>query len=200
MNWTDVGSWIKDNAAPGAALVGSLLTGNVPGAVAAGVALVSGATGTADPAAALQALQGDPSTMVRLRELANEEAASIRQHMQEMTRMQLDAEAAADQRLDADRADARGMQRAALAQDDQLSKRFVYYMAAGWSLFAMAYLLLITLYPIPESATRFADTALGFLLGTVIATMLNFFFGSSSGSKGKDAALGAAVEQMRAKQ
>ena len=30
MNWTDVGSWIKDNAGTGAALVGSLLTGNVP--------------------------------------------------------------------------------------------------------------------------------------------------------------------------
>lgn len=94
MNWTDVGNWIKDNAAPGAALVGSLLTGNVPGAVAAGVALVSGATGTADPAAALQALQSDPSTMVRLRELANEEAASIRQHIRDMHAMELqDAQA-----------------------------------------------------------------------------------------------------------
>ena len=39
MNWSDVGSWLKDNAGTGAALVGSLLTGNVPGAVAAGVAL-----------------------------------------------------------------------------------------------------------------------------------------------------------------
>jgi hypothetical protein len=33
---------------------------------------------------------------------------------------------------------------------------------------------------------RFADTILGFILGTVIATMLNFWFGSSIGSKEKD--------------
>lgn len=31
----DVGEWIKGNAGAGAALAGSLLTGNVPGAVAA---------------------------------------------------------------------------------------------------------------------------------------------------------------------
>lgn len=46
MKWQDVGDWIKRNAGPGAALVGSLVTGNIPGAVAAGVSIVSGATGT----------------------------------------------------------------------------------------------------------------------------------------------------------
>lgn len=76
MNWTDVGSWLKNNAGTGAALVGSLLTGNVPGAVAAGVALVGSATGTNDPAKALAALQGDPATVLKLRELAVQEEAS----------------------------------------------------------------------------------------------------------------------------
>lgn len=89
MTWDTVGQWIKDNAAPGAALVGSLLTGNVPGAVAAGVALVSSATGTTDPAAALQALQADQSALVRLRELANDEQASIRQHIRDMHALEL---------------------------------------------------------------------------------------------------------------
>ena len=37
MNWAEVGKWLKENAGIGATLVGSLLTGNVPGAVAAGV-------------------------------------------------------------------------------------------------------------------------------------------------------------------
>ena len=41
MNWKDVGAWVKKNAGPGAALVGSLVTGNVPGAVAAGVSIIS---------------------------------------------------------------------------------------------------------------------------------------------------------------
>lgn len=98
MNWTDVGSWIKDNAGTGASLVGSLLTGNVPGAVAAGVALVSGATGSNDPAKALAALQADPATMVRLKELAVQEEASIRQHIQAMEEARLkDAQAEHEQ-------------------------------------------------------------------------------------------------------
>lgn len=90
MNWSDVGKWIKDNAGSGAALVGSLLTGNVPGAIAAGVSLVSGATGTDDPAKALAALQGDPQTVIRLRELANQEQDSIRRHIADIERARLE--------------------------------------------------------------------------------------------------------------
>jgi hypothetical protein len=98
MKWSDVGGWIKDNAGTGASLVGSLLTGNVPGAVAAGVALVSGATGTNDPAKALAALQADPATLVRLKELAVQEEASIRQHIQAMEEARLkDAQAEHEQ-------------------------------------------------------------------------------------------------------
>jgi len=89
MEWSNVGEWLKDNAGSGAALVGSLLTGNVPGAVAAGVALVSGATGTTDPAKALQSLQTDPSTVIRLRELAVQDEASIREHVRAMTEAEL---------------------------------------------------------------------------------------------------------------
>lgn len=95
MNWSDVGSWLKNNAGTGAALVGSLLTGNVPGAVAAGVALVGSATGTNDPAKALAALQGDPATVLKLRELAVQEEASIREHIQTMEEMRLKDEQAA---------------------------------------------------------------------------------------------------------
>lgn len=89
MKWSDVGGWIQDNAGAGAALVGSLLTGNVPGAVAAGVALVSGATGVATPDAALARLQQDPATLVRLRELALQDEASIREHIRAMTELEL---------------------------------------------------------------------------------------------------------------
>lgn len=89
MNWSDVGKWLKENAGTGATLVGSLLTGNVPGAVAAGVALVGSATGTNDPAQALAALQGDPATVLRLKELAIQEEASIREHIRTLTEMEL---------------------------------------------------------------------------------------------------------------
>ena len=89
MNWSDVGKWLKENAGTGATLVGSLLTGNVPGAVAAGVALVGSATGTDDPAQALAALQSDPATVLKLKELAYKEEASIREHIRTLTEMEL---------------------------------------------------------------------------------------------------------------
>ena len=89
MNWSDVGKWLKGNAGTGATLVGSLLTGNVPGAVAAGIALVGSATGTNDPAQALAALQGDPATVLKLKELAIQEEASIREHIRTLAEMEL---------------------------------------------------------------------------------------------------------------
>jgi hypothetical protein len=89
MEWKDVGDWLQKNAGTGAALVGSLLVGNVPGAVAAGVSLVAGATGHATPDAALQAFQSDPATVVKLRELANANEADIRAHIAKMTELDL---------------------------------------------------------------------------------------------------------------
>lgn len=84
---------------------------------------------------------------------------------------------------------ARAMQVAALAQSDVFSKRFTMYLTVFWSVSAVAYVGFITFGSIPESNVRFADTILGFILGTVVATMLNFWFGSSIGSKEKAEAL-----------
>ena len=94
-----------------------------------------------------------------------------------------------------DRANARAMQVAALEQSDLFSKRFVYYFAIFWSVFAAAYIATITFGHIPQDNQRFADTILGFLLGTVVATILQFFFGSSMGSKEKDTALESVVKE-----
>ena len=66
---------------------------------------------------------------------------------------------------------------------------FRHLFAIGWSVFGGAYILAITFLSIPATNLRFADTILGFLLGTLITTLINFFYGSSSGSKEKDAAL-----------
>ena len=85
-----------------------------------------------------------------------------------------------------DIANARNMQVEALRQEDVFSKRFIYIFATFWSLFAAGYIAFITFGHIPEDNQRFADTILGFLLGTVVATILQFFFGSSMGSKRKD--------------
>jgi hypothetical protein len=85
-----------------------------------------------------------------------------------------------------DVANARNMQVEALRQEDLFSKRFIYIFATFWSIFAASYIGFITFGHIPEDNQRFADTILGFLLGTVVATILQFFFGSSMGSKEKD--------------
>jgi len=89
MNWGNVGSWLQDNAASGAGLIGSLLTGNVVGAISAGASMVSSATGTNDPLKALNILKTDPVSMARLKELQIQEDASIRQRLKEMTELEL---------------------------------------------------------------------------------------------------------------
>ena len=74
--------------------------------------------------------------------------------------------------------DARDLQKVALQQDDIFSKRFLYYMAAFWSFVASIYLFFVTFNEVKND--HVADTVLGFLLGTIIATIINFFFGSSN--------------------
>lgn len=86
--WAQVGDWLKNNAGTGAALVGSLLTGNVPGAIAAGVSLVTGATGEAEPDKVLATLQAEPGTVVKLREMALANEASIREHIRQMAEIE----------------------------------------------------------------------------------------------------------------
>lgn len=90
MTWSRVGEWIKNNAGGSVALVGSLLTGNLPAAVAAGVSLVSDAAGTTNPEDAIHALKTDPAVMVRLEELAQQERQQIRSHIADMERMRLE--------------------------------------------------------------------------------------------------------------
>lgn len=93
-----------------------------------------------------------------------------------------------------DTADARDMQKVALQQSDLFSKRFVYYLAIFWSVFTAAFITAITFAGIPPESVRFADTILGFLLGTIVATIMNFFFGSSQSSKDKTQELVKAVQ------
>lgn len=84
-----------------------------------------------------------------------------------------------------DIADARDMQKEALKQEDVWSKRFIYIFAGVWSIFAMVFIFAITFGQVPEASVRFVDLVLGFLLGTVISTIIQFFFGSSISSRKK---------------
>ena len=78
---------------------------------------------------------------------------------------------------------AQDMQKDALKQDDVFAKRFIYYFAAAWSIFAILYIAGITFFEVPKDNVRYVDTFLGFLLGTAMSGMFNFFFGSSYGGR-----------------
>lgn len=81
---------------------------------------------------------------------------------------------------------ARDMQLKAMESDDPLVRRFVYYFIGFWSLLSATYIGFITFGNIPEDNIRFADTILGFVLGTMVASMFQFLLGSSIGSRKKD--------------
>jgi hypothetical protein len=81
---------------------------------------------------------------------------------------------------------ARDMQLKAMESDDPLVRRFVYFFIAGWSILSATYIGCITFIDIPDENARFADTILGFVLGTMVASMFQFLLGSSLGSRAKD--------------
>jgi hypothetical protein len=81
---------------------------------------------------------------------------------------------------------ARDMQLKAMDSEDPLVRRFVYYFVSFWSVLSAAYIGFITFGEIPEDNVRFADTILGFVLGTMVASMFQFLLGSSLGSRNKD--------------
>jgi len=88
-----------------------------------------------------------------------------------------------------DRSSARGMQEAALAQGDSESKNFVYRFAWFWSVVSALYFFCVTFLTMPEGSRDFANIILGFLLGTAIASIFNFFYGSSKSSSDKTQAM-----------
>ena len=56
-------------------------------------------------------------------------------------------------------------------------------LALYFSAVTVLYLFCITFIPIPKDNLRVVDTILGFLMGTVVATIMNYYFGDSQTSK-----------------
>lgn len=175
--WEDIAELVG-GVAP---IVGTALGGPAGGAVGSIIAKALGVEDNAD--AVGMAVKADPSLIVRIKELEFEA------HKLDVEAKQKEKQAELDE-LHAYLADvqsARNMQVEALKQEDVFSKRYVYYLASFWSIVAMVYIFLITFITIPETNVRFADTVLGFLLGTIIATVIQYFLGSSKGSADKTA-------------
>lgn len=79
------------------------------------------------------------------------------------------------------------MQMKAMDNDDPIVRRFIYYFAWFWSVVSVAYFFCVTFLQMPEGARDFANIILGFLLGTAVASILSFFYGSSKSSQDKNA-------------
>lgn len=88
---------------------------------------------------------------------------------------------------------ARKMQMEALKQDDLFSKRYIYYLASFWSVVGAGFIFAVLAIDIPEASTHIVDTILGFLMGTIVSTIIAYFFGSSRGSSDKQ----KAIEQLK---
>jgi len=124
--------------------------------------------GVADTVEAVaEAIAGDPEAAQKLAEI------DMRQFELEMK----------------DRDSARQMQVAALGQEDLYAKHFIYNYAWFWSISSTLYFFFVTFIPMPQGGRDFANIILGFLLGTAVATIISFFYGSSKSSKEKTDAL-----------
>lgn len=122
------------------------------------------------------------------------------QHEEELLRIALEEkklEAATQKMFLDDVNSARDMQKAAVSSGSALAQNFVYNFAIFWSVIAAAYIAAITFMEIPENSIRFADTILGFLLGTIVSKILDFFFGSSFSSKAKTEMLGNIIKEKK---
>jgi len=95
-----------------------------------------------------------------------------------------------------DRQNARDMQKAALQQSDLFSKRFVYYLAS-FIMFTLFVLMIMLFYvTIPEGNGEIIYMAVGMFLG-IASTVAAFFFGSSQGSKDKQAGIAQVLQSLK---
>jgi membrane protein required for beta-lactamase induction len=132
------------------------------------VTAIANKFGVADDVQAVaKAIAGDPEAASKLAEL-------------DLRQFELENE---------DRDSARHMQETALNQDDKFAKHFIYWFAWFWSVGSMAYFFAITFGQVPASGKDFGNIILGFLLGTAVATIISFFYGSSKSSKDKTEAM-----------
>jgi hypothetical protein len=58
-----------------------------------------------------------------------------------------------------------------------------------WTLCGMTYIACITFIEVPEKNLRFADTVLGFLIGSAFTVIIKAYFDTSKSTQQKDEAL-----------
>ncbi|MGQ0620184.1 MAG: hypothetical protein ACT4QA_09730 [Panacagrimonas sp.] len=89
--------------------------------------------------------------------------------------------------LNEDRANARATQTERDEHEDPFVRRFTYWYAYLITGLTFLFIFVVVLHPPEKDAPvwRLIDTVLGFLMGVGLSAIIQFFFGSSQGSKDK---------------
>ena len=185
-----------------APLVAAALSAIGPALARRGLDLLSGVfrgaldKGTQEIAGFIEEKTGIDINDVADEKLTEEQWAKLLEY-----RQQLDANALELEKVhQADRADARDMQKAALSSDDKLAKRFVSFYATGLTLLTFLFIFYAAFvhdYTTNPDAARVIDTVLGFLLGVSLSAIIQYFFGSSAGSKSKEEKIRLLTESIQ---
>ena len=101
-----------------------------------------------------------------------------------------------------DRESARQAQVAAMQSSDRMAQRFVYVYASAITLFAFVFIFYASFvhdYEASPGSEQIINIALGFLLGTALSAVIQYYFGSSIGSKRAADRLQSVVQDMETK-
>lgn len=198
-----------------APLIAAALAAIAPALARRGLDLLSGVfRGALDQGAATVSQLIEEKTGIDINDVADdklsdEQWAKLREfefaHQSKLLeyRQQIDANALEAERLhQADRASARDLQKAALASDDVVARRFIYFYATGITLLTFVFIFYAAFFHDYNNdnadATRIIDTVLGFLLGVSLSAIIQYFFGSSAGSKAKAEQIDAMSKDLAA--
>jgi hypothetical protein len=120
-------------------------------------------------------------------------------HQEELKRIQLEEnklEVEHERLRFTDVDSARQMQKTAMQSNNFFTQSFTNLLAAYLIFAATVYIGFITFGFVPEANQRFADTILGFILGSVLAAIIGFYFGSTKNSQRKDDTIQDAVRNL----
>lgn len=130
------------------------------------------------------------NAQAKLNEISAELELAVKGHLLKMSELQYQETKAYLE----DRANARSMQIAALAQGDNFSKRYVYYLATGLIVITFIFDLMFFFVSYPERNHDIINMIAGVINTVGFASVVSFFFGSSKGSEDKSKQLNAMID------